>query len=64
MFNTLGQKEQAIVIDAMDIKNYNDKDTVIKQGDDGEELFIVYEGKLNCTKKFEDKPEPTFLKEY
>ena len=48
----------------MDIKNFNSKDYVIKQGDDGKELFIVSDGKLNCTKLFSGKTEETFLKQY
>jgi len=34
----------------MDIKKYGPDETVIKEGDDGEELFIVQEGELKCYK--------------
>lgn len=64
MFNSLEGADQEIVISAMEIKTYKDKDVVIKQGDDGEELFIVQEGNLTCSKLFEGKTEETFLKEY
>lgn len=36
----------------MEIKEYKENDYVIKQGDDGNELFIVYEGELECSKVF------------
>ncbi len=64
MFNALEEKQQMIVILAMDIKEFKKGDAVIKQGDDGEELYIVFSGKLKCTKKFADKEEETFLKMY
>lgn len=48
----------------MEIKNFKVNDNVIKEGDDGEELFIVSTGKLKCTKKFPDEPEPKYLKDY
>lgn len=64
MFNTLDNKQQEIVIAAMNIKNYSTKDIVIKQGDDGDELFIVGSGKLKCCKLFDGKTEETYLKTY
>lgn len=40
-------------------------DWVIKQGEDGENLFVVDSGELDCYKKFtKDQPEPTHLKVY
>lgn len=64
MFSSLEKKDQDIVIGAMEIKNYQKGDNVIKEGDEGSELFIVYSGKLRCTKKFPDQEEPKFLKDY
>jgi cAMP-dependent protein kinase regulator len=37
---------------------------VIKQGDDGNELFVVESGKLECSKVFNPKDPPRFLKHY
>lgn len=48
----------------MEVKNFSPGDSVIKQGDDGEELYIVSTGILTCTKTFDNDPEPKFLKEY
>lgn len=64
MFADLEEGDQQIVINAMSIRNYETGDEVIKQGDDGAELFIVGSGKLECTKLFEGKEEETHLKEY
>lgn len=64
MFSNLEEKNKLIVIDAMEIREFKGGDEVIKQGDDGEELFIVSTGNLTCTKLFPDSTEPTFLKEY
>lgn len=64
MFNNLEQKDQDIVVAAMRIENFQKDDTVIKQGDDGDELFIVGSGHLKCYKIFEDKSEETYLKTY
>jgi len=64
MFNSLEGQDQEIVISAMEIKNYKDQEAVIKQGDDGEELFIVQEGKLKCAKILAEQKEETHLKDY
>jgi len=64
MFNTLEEKDFQIVMNAMSIKNYKNGDVVIKQGDDGAELFIVGGGSLKCEKIFPGNAEATFLKNY
>lgn len=64
MFSSLDEKNQAIIIKAMEIKNYKKGDTIIKQGDDGEELFIVCTGVLKCTRIMKEGEEETFLKNY
>ena len=52
MFNQLDESSQEVVIDAMDEKFFKPGDTVISQGDSGEELYVVEEGKLSCSKIF------------
>ena len=64
MFATLDPKQQDIVVAAMSINHYAAGDTVIKQGDDGHELFIVGSGKLKCCKLFDGNTEETYLKTY
>lgn len=62
MFASLDDKDKAIVVSAMEEKRYQAKDIVIKQGDDGKELFVVGSGLLKCYKKI--KGEEKFLKDY
>lgn len=38
-----------IVIDAMDVKNVQAGDLIIKQGDDGDVLYVIGSGQLECT---------------
>ena len=64
MFKSLESKNQDIVIMAMKIVKCVAGDTVIKQGDDGDELFIVGQGKLRCCKLFDGNAEETYLKTY
>jgi len=54
----------AIIVNAMEIRNYESGSQIIKQGDDGYELYIVGSGQLRCTKLFPGKSEETFLKNY
>lgn len=64
MFNSLEKHDQNIIVGAMKIQLFKNGDTVIKQGDDGDELFIIGSGKLRCCKKLNDNPEEVFLKNY
>jgi cAMP-dependent protein kinase regulator len=48
----------------MDEKRYKAGEYVIRQGEDGAELFVVESGTLSCSKLFSGKAEPTFLKKY
>ena len=64
MFNQLEEKDLEIVIKAMKIQKFTKGQFVIKQGDDGAELFIVGNGTLKCEKVFPQQKEPTFLKNY
>lgn len=64
LFQALDDKEFKIVVDAMDEKKFKAGEYVIKQGEDGSELFVVESGILSCVKMFPGKSEPTFLKKY
>jgi cAMP-dependent protein kinase regulator len=64
MFKNLDEKDFQSVMGAMAVKTFADGDFVIKQGDDGAELFIVGDGTLRCEKLFPDKDAPTVLKTY
>jgi cAMP-dependent protein kinase regulator len=52
MFSPLDDAQLEIVIDAMDSKKYNPGDSVITQGEEGSELYVVEEGTLSCFKLF------------
>jgi len=64
MFSGLDDNEKKIVCDAMEeikcVKNH----VVIKEGDEGDSLFVVASGTFSCTKIFKGNTEPTFLKRY
>ena len=64
MFSALDEKDLEIVIDAMQEFKATPGQVVIKEGDDGDFLYVVETGELKCTKHFPDKPEPTFFKNY
>ena len=50
MFKNLEEKELNIVIDAMAVKEFKENDMVITEGDDGNELYVVFSGFLKCFK--------------
>ena len=65
MFDSLNPKDKKAIIDAIVPTVKSAGDVIIKQGDDGDNFYIVEKGILIC-KKFL-KPidtEETFLKEY
>jgi cAMP-dependent protein kinase regulator len=64
MFSALDDKDLKTVINAMEEQNFKKDDLVIKQGDDGEVLYLLETGKLNCFKRFNNHEEDTFLKSY
>jgi cAMP-dependent protein kinase regulator len=52
MFGALDEKELIIVIDAMKELPVSNGTVIIKEGDDGEELYVVDKGSFACTKVF------------
>lgn len=64
MFSALDEKEKNIVIDAMEEKRAKPGDTIIRQGEEGDVLYMVESGVLNCFRLFPGNKEPTFLKKY
>ncbi len=52
LFNSLESSDFKIVIDAMEGQNFKKGDVIINQGDQGDCLYIVEEGELDCFKKF------------
>lgn len=64
MFTALDEKEFAIVIDAIEEVTGKAGEFVIKEGDQGDCMYVLDKGALDCTKVFSGNTEPTFLKEY
>lgn len=47
MFQALEESDLTVVIDSMEEKTFNRNDTVIEQNADGDELYVVGEGRLH-----------------
>jgi len=52
IFSAVEQKELEIIVDAMEQKQCKENEVVIKQGDEGDCLYVVEAGLLTCTKQF------------
>lgn len=52
MFSALNPQELSIVLDAMLSIKKKEGELVIKEGDDGDNLYVVESGTLTCTKIF------------
>ena len=51
MFKALGQDEMSIVVNAMEEVKFEEGAVVITEGEPGNVLYIVEEGRLDCFKK-------------
>ena len=52
------------MVDAIEEVKGASGDCIIKEGDQGDCMFVLESGALDCTKVFAGNTEPTFLKEY
>jgi len=59
---SLEEKDLSIVIDAMSEIVLEPKSRIIQQGDNGDFLFVIEEGLLDCYKKFPDVEEEKLVK--
>jgi len=65
MFEALNPKDKKAIIGAIIHEKKVKGDEIIKQGDDGDNFYILEAGNLSCTRKMNpDDAEDTFLKEY
>lgn len=65
MFNSLEENDLNKVIDAFEEIKFNAGEYVIKQGDQGNVLYLVESGKLDCIKQLKTTDtSPTWLKLY
>ena len=64
IFNSLEEKELKTVIDSFEEKKYKAGENVITQGEEGDVLYLVDIGELDCEKVFKPGEKPTYLKTY
>jgi len=65
IFSALEEKDFITVINAMEEKKYQKYDKVIQQGSQGDSLFLIDSGTLDCFKLINnDDKEATYLKVY
>ena len=64
MFKALGEEELNIVVDAMEECKVQANEKVIQEGDKGDLLYVVEEGKLDCFKLFDGETEPKKVRTY
>lgn len=65
MFSSLNPKDRKAILLAIVPVQKKAGDVIITQGDDGDNFYLLEEGALTCTKKFNPSDEKeTFLKEY
>jgi len=64
LFNSLEEKELKTVIDSFEEKRYKAGQNVITQGEEGDVLYLVDSGDLDCEKVFKAGDPPTHLKVY
>ena len=56
--------EISTIVDALEEKHYKKDDYIIKQGDNGDYVYIIEKGELICEKVFKKGDPPTYLKTY
>ena len=64
IFNSLEDQDMETVIDAFEEKKYKSGEYVIKEGEEGDVVYLVDTGELDCEKTFKKGDKPTFLKNY
>lgn len=64
LFRDLEGKELDVIIDAFEARKVSAGEQVIKQGDEGHELFVVLSGRLDCSKSHAPGEPEAHLREY
>lgn len=65
LFSSLSPIDKKKILQAVQAVQRKAGDVIIKEGDDGDNFYIVESGVLSCTKFLKpDDAQPTFLKEY
>ncbi len=52
LFSSLDTRDMTVVIGAMEERSFKAGEPVIKQGDEGDNLYVVEAGTLTCMKRF------------
>ena len=55
LFKHLDSDQMKTVTDAMQLVKYNEGDVIIKQGDDGDNFYVLDEGTVHCSVKKEEE---------
>jgi len=50
LLSDLQQFEKFKIAEAMEMRTFNEGDTIIREGEDGKEFFIIHEGAVDCYK--------------
>lgn len=64
MFASLDPKEQDIIINSMEEKKVKANEWIIKQGDEGDNLYVIDKGTLECYKQLSQNSQPERIKTY
>lgn len=60
----LSDEDKDVIIDAMKEIKKNKKETIINQGDPGDDFFVVDQGEIECHRVFKKGEAPKYLKTY
>ena len=64
MFSSLDKSEKEVLAMAFEERRFCNDESVIAQGEDGSELFVVDSGEFACFRQFTKEDSPKFLKDY
>ncbi len=64
MFGALDDKEFDIVVDSIEEVKVAPGQVLIKEGDEGDCMYVVEQGTFACTKVFKGQTQPTHIKDY
>ena len=64
LFKNFDENEISAIVDACEEKRVKKNEYIIKQGDNGDNLYIIESGELICEKVFNQGDPPTYLKTY
>ena len=63
-FNNLSENELSQIINSFSSENINEGQTIFTQGDNGDKLYILDKGELDCWKTFKKGDPETYIKSF